>query len=157
MISKEQFETIQDGQRVRLNFSTTPKLKGGKSNPHQGRIQKVTTGAIGILYTSGKGYFEKVNEGLIAEGKAPDFEPKPRAWGVRVEGTPLIEHKENFYLDVVFESPGETQYFLDGEKIEREDIEGLEDKKEGEQGGLEEKVYIRTISLESLGHVELID
>jgi hypothetical protein len=157
MINKERFETIQDGQRVRLNFSTIPKLKGGKANPHQGRIQKVTTGAIGILYTSGKGYFEKVNEGLIAEGKAPDFEPKPRAWGVRVEGTPLIEHKENFYLDVVFESPGETQYFLDGEKIEREDIEGLEDKKEGEQGGLEEKVYIRTISLESLGHVELID
>jgi hypothetical protein len=33
----------------------------------------------------------------------------------------------------------------------------LEDKKEGEQGGLEEKVYVRTISLESLGHVELID
>lgn len=157
MISKEQFETIQDGQRVRLNFSTIPKLKGGKSNPHQGRIQKITTGAIGILYTSGKGYFEKVNEGLIAEDKAPDFEPKPRAWGVRVEGTPLIEHKENFYLDVIFESPGETQYFLEGEKIEREDIEGLEDKKEGEQGGLEEKVYVRTISLESLGHVELID
>lgn len=157
MINKEQFETIQDGQKVLLNFSTIPKLKGGKANPHQGRIQKMTTGAIGILYTSGRGYFEKVNEGLIAEGKAPDFEPKPRAWGVRVEGTPLIEHKEKFYLDVIFEHPGETQYYLEGEKIERDEIEGLEDKKEGEQGGLEEKVYVRTISLESLGHVELID
>jgi hypothetical protein len=157
MINKEQFETIQDGQRVRLNFMTVPKLKGGKANPDQGRIQKVTTGAIGILYTSGRGYFEKVNEGLIAEGKAPDFEPKPRAWGVRVEGTPLIEHKGKFYLDVVFEHPGETEYFFHDEPIKKEDIEGLEDKKEGEQGGLEEKVYVRTISLESLGHVELID
>jgi hypothetical protein len=150
MINKEQFETIQDGTRVSIKMSTFPKLKGGKANPHQGRIQKVTTGAIGVLYTSGKGYFEKVNEGLVKEDKEPDFTPKPRAWGVRVEGTPLIEHKEKFYLDVIFESPGETEYFFLDEPIDKADIEGLEDKKEGDQGGLEEKVHVRTISLESI-------
>lgn len=156
MITKEQFETIQDGTAIEIGMSTIPKLKGGKANPHQGRITKVTTGARGILYTSGRGYFEKVNEGLIKEGKEPDFEPKPRAWGVRVEGTPLIEHKEKFYLDVIFESPGVTEFFLDGEPIDRDAIEGLEEKKEGEQGGLEEKVFVRTVSLDSISSVKFI-
>lgn len=156
-ITKEQFEQIENGVHVRLSMTTIPKLKGGKGNPHQGRIQKVTEGAIAQLFTSGKGYFDKVNEGLVAEGKAPDFEPKPRAWGVRVEGTPLIEHKEKFYLDVIFENPGETKYLLDGEEIAMEDIEGLDmDKKEGDQGGLENKVYVRTIGLESITSAEFI-
>lgn len=137
-------------------MSTFPKLKGGKANPHQGRVNKLTTGAIGILYTSGKGYFEKVNEGLIKEEKAPDFEPKPRAWGLRVEGTPLIEHKEKFYLDVIFECPGETEFFFLDTPIARDEIEGLENKKEGDQGGLDEKVYVRTIALESIMDVQFL-
>jgi hypothetical protein len=155
-MNKQQFENIQDGTKISITMSTIPKLKGGKANPHQGRINKVTTGAIGILYTSGRGYFEKVNEGLINEGKAPDFEPKPRSWGTRVEGTPLIEHKEKFYLDVIFEEPGETEYFFLDTPIAKEDIEGLEDKTEGEQGGLEKKVHVRTIALESIMDVQFL-
>lgn len=156
MVTKEQFETIENGVRVKLKFATVPKLKGGKANPHQGRILKVTEGAIGQLFTSGKGYFDRVNEGLVEEGKEANFEPKARAWGVRVEGTPLIEHKEKFYLDVIFDEPGRTRFLLDGGEIEREMIEGLEEKKEGEQGGLENKVYVRSIGLESIESAEFI-
>jgi len=46
--------------------------------------------------------------------------------------------------------PGETTYFLDGKEIAKKDIIGLPEKKEGDQGGLKDKVIIRTFALDSI-------
>lgn len=150
----ERFANIEDGLKVRLKYTSKVKLTGGKKNPHQDRVTKVTEGCLVQLFKSGKGYFDKVNEGLVSEGKEANFEPGKRAWGERVEGTPFIAHGEKTYLECIFEESGRSKYFLDGEEIDKEEIEGLPEKKEGEQGGLESKVIVRTIQIDSILEVD---
>lgn len=56
---------------VSISTVTTPKLTGGKSNPHQGRVQKVMTSANVMVFQNknSNGYENMVNRRLIAEGK----------------------------------------------------------------------------------------
>jgi hypothetical protein len=94
-----------------------------------------------------------VKRRLVKDGKAADdFELGARAWGERIEGTPFVTHKGKVYLEVIYLKPGTTEYFLDGQPINKSDIEGLEDKTPSEegQGGVNDKVIIRTYALASV-------
>lgn len=51
------------------------------------------------------------------------FEPEPRSWGSRVEGTPLVEHKGRYYLEVKLEERESRFVDLEGNEIPREEIE----------------------------------
>ena len=141
---------------ISIDTVTIPDLLGGKKNPLKGRVRKIMKGANVMVFQNKNlnGYQEMVRRRLIKEGKDPEtFQLKPRRWGVRIDGTPFVEHKGNYYLEVIFLHTGETWYEVDGVKTNPEDIEGLRlDKKEGEQGGLSEnnKVIIRTFKLESI-------
>lgn len=144
---------LEAGTFVGIDMLTDVKLKGGKKNPMQGRVTKLVTGATVMCFANGKSnaYNNMVKRRLIEEGKdAADFELGPRAWGERIKGTPFITHKGNVYLEVIFMNSGKTQYFLDGKPIAPADIEGLEKPREGTQGGLENKVIIRTPQLSSI-------
>jgi hypothetical protein len=66
-----------------------------------------------------------------------------------------VEHKGNYYLEVIFVSAGDVYYTLDGRLVSPSEIQGLPEAKEGGQGGLENKVVIRTYALESLTHVRV--
>ena len=92
---------------------------------------------------------------LKAEGKEVSFELKPRTWGVRVEGTPIVEHKEQSYLEVIFIKAGKTRYTLDHEAVEKSAIQGLPVRQDSGQGGLENKVVIRSYKIDSLVRVTL--
>jgi hypothetical protein len=67
-----------------------------------------------------------------------------------VPNTSFVQHNGKHYLEVIVLRAGRTAYFLDGGEIRREEIEGLEDGAAGEQGGLENKVIIRTFALENV-------
>lgn len=134
---------------VGIDTMTSPKLRGGRKNPHQSRITKLTYDSQVMAFTSGAGYENMVNRRLAEEGK-PSFEVGPRAWGERIPNTPFVEHGEKMYLEVIFLKAGKSTFFLDGAVIAREDIEGLEEAQEGRQGDLEEKVIIRTFALDSI-------
>jgi len=82
-----------------------------------------------------------------------EFQPGPRQWGKRIDGTPFVEHKGKTYLECIFLKPGKSTYYLDGQVIEKKDIIGLPEKKEGDQGGLKNKVIIRTFALDSIMRV----
>lgn len=152
---------------ISIDTLTKPVLLGGRKNPMQGRITKMMAGASVMVFQNKRvnGYEAMVHRRLIQEGKDPvSFELGPRAWGERVEHMPVVEHKGKLYLEVIFLTPGTVQYFLDGVPIEREAIEGLnDDKPEGEQGGLKNKVIIRTFAFENLvsmtinGRVHIFD
>lgn len=140
---------------VEVDTTTKVKLKGGKSNPMQDRVTKKTIGAKMMLFSNiGNDAYEKmVKERMVLEGKDPEsFELKPRAWGTRIESTPFVEHKGNYYIELYHVESGKTVYFLDDEEIEKDDIEGLEDKKinEESQGGIANKVIVRTYSMDSI-------
>ncbi len=138
---------------IGLDTVTTPVLAGGKKNLMQGRIEKHMDGASVMVFQNKKsnGYENMVNRRLVAEGKDPEtFNVSPRKWGERVEGLPIVTHKGAEYLEVIFLKSGHVHYTLDGSPIESWLITGLKKPAEGSQGGLEDKVVIRTFKADSI-------
>jgi hypothetical protein len=161
-------EHINGASFIGLDTLTEVKLKGGKSNPMQGKVTKKTVGSNIIVFTNtnSNGYEDMVQRRLVAEGKDPtSFSVGERKWGTRIPNMPLIEHFKDdvtkYYLDCIFLKSGKSTYFLEGREIAKEDIQGLEDKEEKEpdpekpieetaQAGLSNKVIVRTISADSI-------
>lgn len=150
---------------VAINTQTTPQMRktidtdeGRESNPHYGRIQKFINGASVMVFQNKtiNGYDAMVKRRLEAEGKDPaSFELGPRQWGERLKGLPLVEHKGKLYLEVIFLKPGKAHYTLDGKEIDKSEILGLSKGQEGEQGGLSNKVIIRTFALDSITAIRI--
>jgi dihydroorotate dehydrogenase len=145
---------------VTISTVTTPKLSGGKSNPHQGRVQKFMTAANVMVFQNknANGYENMVQRRLKAEGKNPDsFVLGTRAWGTRLENLPIVEHTKDgevkHYLEVIFLKAGASHYTLDGNIVPASSIQGLADPTEGEQGGLSDKVVIRTFDIENITEI----
>ena len=134
---------------IGLTTETVPKLTGGKKNAMQGRVTKRTISSVQIFQGT-SGYANKVNRRLESEGKDA-FTVGPRAWGERIDGTPFVTHKGNDYLEVIFNKVIASEYFLDGLVVAKDSIVGLPaSKPEGKQGGLDDKVVIRTYALSSI-------
>jgi len=151
--------TVNGATFISMDTTTVPKLLGGKNNPMQGRIRKHNTGANIMVFQNknAHGYDNMVKRRLEKEGKSPElFKLSPRKWGQRVPNLPIVEHKGEQYLEVIFLQSGHSSYTLDGDYIDREDIEGLNDSKpEGEQGGLSDKVIIRTFKVASIDRLKV--
>jgi len=112
------------------------------------------------MLVSTKPYGETVKERLIAEGKDPGaYTPSERKWGVRINDTPLIEHKGEVYLEVIVLDPGVTTYLVDGVETAKEDVNGLPTTKPtpAKQGGLEDKIILRTIKLSNIRRFQPIE
>lgn len=102
---------------VGFDSLTEVKLKGGKKNPMQGRVQKVREGALCIaLSNKNTNSFENmVNKRLANEGKEANFQVGLRAWGERLKGMPLVMHNGELYLEVI-----EAQKVSDLESVAKE-------------------------------------
>ena len=151
--AQDAFSKLSGGTFVGMDTLTEVKLKGGKKNPLQGRVTKRMTGAQVMCFSNqnGSAYEAMVKRRLEQEGKsAADFELSPRAWGTRIAGTPFVEHKGRHYLEVIFLRAGAVEFLVDGQPVSRDEIEGLDEGTPGEQGGLENKVIIRTFALEGI-------
>lgn len=148
---------ISGASFIGLDTLTKVKLKGGAKNPHQGRVTKEMLGAQVMAFQNKNvnGYEAMIERRLINEGKDPtSFQLGARAWGTRVPNLPIVEHFKDgsttYYLEVIFLKPGTVQYFLDASPIDKKDIIGLEEKEEGEQGGLDNKVIVRSFKADSI-------
>ncbi len=153
---REVFENVNGASFISIDTETTPKLKGGQKNPMQGQIRKVMVGANVMVFTNKKsnGYDNMVKRRLAQEGKDPEsFKLSERSWGQRIAGTPFVEHNGELYIEVIFLKPGKVEYKHGVRPIDRNDIIGLEQKDEAEQGGLEDKVVIRTFKADSIKRV----
>ncbi len=157
-------------QIIGLDTLTQVDLKGSRANPHSKRITKLVTGSRVMVFKSGVGYLNMVNRRLAQEKEAagllqalsqssnlagdsqnPIWTPGPRQWGSRIPDSPFITHQEKMYLECIFLQPGRVSYFLDGQPIDKQDIQGFPDPKtEGDQGGLVNKVIIRTYAFDSI-------
>ena len=143
-----------------ITAETNVTLKGGKKNPMQGKVVKRAENANVMFFCNSKSnaYQNMVKRRLTKEGKAPEeFKLSKRVWGERIADTPFVQHKGQMYVEVIFlRAPSKVQYMLAGEKIAKELIEGLPVKaSEGKQGGLENKVIIRTYKLSSLCSIKM--
>jgi hypothetical protein len=151
--------SVNGASFISINTETEPTLKGGKSNPHKGRVRKVMIGANVMVFQNKmiNGYDAMVKRRLEKEGKNPaSFALSPRAWGRRLAGLPIVEHNEKYYLEVIFLKSGEVHYEMDGVKVDPDIIIGLElGKEEGKQGGLDDKVIIRTFKMDSITSITI--
>lgn len=139
--------TIEPNSRAQIDFVSDVKLTGGKKNPLQGKVTKITKAIV--TFTGEKTYQNRVMSKLIEEGKKPeDYQPKSRPWGVRLGDTPIIEHNGETYIEFLVEDVLAVNYLVDGKITPKEEIEGFPEPKnesaEG-QGGLEEKVQLRCL------------
>ena len=161
---QEALANLKGSSFIGLDTVTDVKLTGGKGNPFQGRVKKAASGHSVQLFTNknSNGYENMVKRRLAAEGKDPEaFELSPRAWGTRIPGTAFVEHNGDLYLEVIFLKAGETTLLLDNIP-HTGDIPGLPvEKDSGGQGGLEDKVIVRTFKASSIkrlrfDHVEYV-
>lgn len=139
---------------ISINTSTQPRMNGGKKNPFIGRVDKVTEGAVVMVFQNKttNAYANMVNRRLEKEGHSPDsFKLSPRVWGTRIPNTPFVEHKGQYYLEVIFLSNGKTHYELDGKSSPMMmEWKVASSGGEGKQGGLEDKVIIRTFKVDNI-------
>jgi len=152
-------EDIKGCTFISMDTETIQSLTGGKKNPMKGNVIKRSKGHNLALFTNNNsnGYENMVNKRLIAEGKDPEtFELQPRTWGERIENTPLILHKNQYYLEVIFIKSGNVDYLYNGNEIKKNDIEGFPTPKTPSgQGGLNKQVQIRTFKIDSITHIKM--
>jgi len=142
-----------------IDTTTEVKLTGGKKNPFQGRVTKKTSNNMVIMTNTPENvYSNMVKKRLVEEGKDfKEFELKPRKWGIREGDTCIIDHNGKKYLEAIFVRGGDSVYYVDGVETDPDKIEGLPEKKMSEesQGGLEDKVIIRTFASDSIDNIRI--
>ena len=75
---------------------TEPDWRFVKDNLYRGKVTKRSL----VYGTVNRDYAATMNEARVAKGFPADFVAKPRPWGERLEGTCVIEHKGESYLEV---------------------------------------------------------
>ena len=158
-IAKLFIDNVNGSTFISINTSTSPRMLGGKKHPFLNRVKKVTEGAVVMVFQNKtvNAYDNMVKRRLVKEGKSPDsFTLSPRTWGRRIPNTPFVEHKGQYYLEVIFLNNGKTHYELDGVTTpEQAEWKIQKNNEEGKQGGLEDKVIIRTFKVENLTSVTI--
>lgn len=154
--------SVSGASFIGLDTSTVVKLTGGAKNPQQGHITKRMIGASVMVFSNKNtnGYEAMIKRRLEAEGKDPaSFVLSERTWGTRIPNMPIVEHFKDgdtkYYLEVIFLKQGTIEYRLDGALIAEKDIIGLPDATAGEQGGLDNKVFIRTFAADSIMEIRV--
>jgi len=87
------------------------------------------------------------------EGKEIVFDIKPRQWGERMDGTPLVHHRGKYYLEAKCENVLEMDYYTqDGDKLNKEVMSEFLPKrnKSSTQAKLDGEVVLRDYSLDNL-------
>ncbi len=143
-----------------ISTETNETLKGGKKNPLQGKVTKTMEGGNVIIFTNTNknGYEGMVKRRLEKEGlPAENFTLGKRPWGQRLQDSPFVFHDGKMYLEVIFiQRPSKVEYLVEGKVTPKELIGGLNtDKEEGKQGGLVDKVIIRTYNVDSIKSIRI--
>ena len=87
------------------------------------------------------------------EGKEIVFDIKPRQWGERMDGTPLVRHLGKYYLEAKCERVLEMDYYnQEGDKLDKEEMSQFlpKRKKASTQAKLDGEVVLRDYSLDNL-------
>lgn len=112
----EILRNVNNRVMVEITTSTDPDMRK-TNNPFIGKVKKVQT----LRVTLNQDYAELVNSARILEGKTPDFQAKPRPWGVKIQNTPLVENKGSFYVEGIVsgEAPAPAIYKMLGIEIDK--------------------------------------
>lgn len=110
---------------------TQEALTGGKKNLMQGRVSKVHTHFLAMVFNNAikNSYEAMVNKRLGEEGKESNFEAGQLPWGTKIKDTACIENKGSYYLQTIqFQTAEKLDQFCEnvGITFSAEDKELLE-------------------------------
>jgi len=136
-------------------FLAITEVKMNKTNnPFYERVSKKQKSNVFINFD----YAGAVNRKLLKEGKEPEFVAKPRKWGEKLPGTPLIFHKGEYYLEARFlNNDPKVEYLVDGIVTEKAVLETYLPVKNTESikehQGLNEEIIIRDFKVQNIREI----
>jgi hypothetical protein len=144
-----------------VSFTDAKVLKRNNPNPI---VYKLSDSLVNL----GFHYINSLKAQAKREGKACDFDVKPRQWGKRIDGTSLVHHvlkngTEKHYLEAKVEKTYSTRYFTpEGLELTKDEVEPYLRKTShsSTQEPLKKKIFLRDYSLENIvsikfGKIEL--
>lgn len=158
-------EFLAKNPKVIFGSLTDVKLTGGRKNPHQGRVSRVTDKLLGEVNVNGlyaklvneqrqTEYEAKLLEGVEVE-KPEEFVPSPPRWGKHI-GNGVLYHNNQLYLSLILHpNPDSTsQLLLDGKSLESTgvEVEGLPKPSEFGSGPV-----IRQYNIKNLSYLDSVD
>lgn len=155
------FNVTKGATFAQLFVVTKPPLP--KSSCYYDRVEKKQTHNVQLNGI----YSNAVNNQLMAEGKEPEFVPKELSWGVRIPGTPLLQHRKkgesevSTYLMTRVLKSSPSSFFLDGKHID--DLPTLDlvlghmrqPYSNKAHQGVDKEIIIRTFKLDSIRAITL--
>ncbi len=164
-VAKKLFDNVRGTCFVGLDTETVVSRLKRDEAVQPGIITKVTTGSTVMVFAQDDptAYSVQVKRRMEAEGMNPDnWTVGPLAYGAHVPNSPFIVHTKKgetvptFYLRVHFVRAGTSEYFLNGNPIAKSAIvDTSAPKKEGVQGGQDDKVVPRNYKLESMTAIRI--
>lgn len=119
-----------------------------RNNPYYGEIDKIQKSNVFINFN----YTNSVNKQRVKEGKEPDFVAKERKWGVKVPGTPLILHKNSYYLEARFlNNEPDVEYIYENSEIDKNEFSMfLPNRSRPTNQNTEKEIIIRDFKVENI-------
>jgi len=131
---------------VSLVAATEPSMRK-RGNPYHGHITKYAN-VLGMINWR---YEASVNRQRTREGQPADFEAVPRAWGLRVEGTPFVVYQDKLYLELKVERPLNHYYQRsDGEIISDQRLAPWLPARPKPKQGVEKPIILRDYQVDHL-------
>lgn len=124
-------------------------------NPYVDKVTKMQTSNVFINFN----YANNVNTARFRNDEETGFVAKPRHWGQRIAGTPLVEHKGNYYLECRFMKASTPIYMIDGQPTQKSVLEPWlqESTSNAEHQGLTEEteIIVRDFKLINVKEIKL--
>jgi uncharacterized protein YijF (DUF1287 family) len=129
---------------VTIHAETVPDMRK-TDNPYFDNLVKrsAVNGVINWVYESA------VNRQRVREDLTPDFSAFPRKWGQRINGTPLVEHKGNYYLEMKVQSAS-ALYFVGTKEVSHNDVSDWLRPPSKHRQGVSREVILRDYALENI-------
>lgn len=126
-----------------LETETQPKMRK-TGNPFLGAVKVAQVNCV-VNFN----YANSVNKQRVREDKEADFEAEPRKWGERIQGTPIVEHKGQYYLEAKIEN-SKSKFILNGQEIPEDQIQPYLYSSKSSRQGVEKEVKLRDFKLDSV-------
>lgn len=141
-----------------VTYLTDPSMNK-TGNPFYGRLKKKTTANVTLNFIYANSV-NKVRNKESEELEVPTFVPHARKWGERIQGTTLVQHKNEIYVEARFTNkPSKVEYYLDGALIEKSEIAmhlKEANSNAAHQGVSEEnEVILRDIKLSNIAEIKM--
>lgn len=142
--------SVKGATMVSFVASTEPRLRAGNPYPGLRLVRKV--GAV-LNFN----YAAAVNRQREREGMTTDFVAEPRKWGERIAGTPLVYHKDKWYIEAKVERSDVIAYIMpDLSPVDPEEVEKwLPPARHSGRQGTEKAIMLRDFAVENIRSIRM--